>query len=50
MIAMLINDQVGILAWPSASAMSMVLLVLVLAATALLSRLTGAGRAVAVPP
>lgn len=50
MISMLINDQVGILAWPSASAMSAILLVLVLAVTAVLARLTGAGRAVAVTP
>ena len=50
MISMLINDQVGVLAWPSASAMSVVLLALVLAATALLARLTGAGRAIATAP
>ena len=50
MIAMLINDQVGVLAWPSASAMSVVLLALVLVVTAALSRLTGAGRAVAAAP
>ncbi len=45
MVSMLINDQVGLLAWPSASAMAAVLLLLVLAATALLARLTGARRA-----
>ncbi|HYZ61365.1 MAG TPA: ABC transporter permease [Acetobacteraceae bacterium] len=45
MISMLINDQVGQLAWPVASAMSAVLLVLVLLVTALLTRLTGARRA-----
>ena len=45
MVSMLINDQVGLLAWPSASAMSAVLLLLVLAVTALLARLTGARRA-----
>ena len=50
MIAMLINDQVGVLAWPSASAMSVVLLALVLVVSAALSRLTGAGRAVAAAP
>lgn len=46
MIAMLINDQVGTLAWPSASAMSAVLLALVLGVAAILARLTGARRPV----
>lgn len=41
MAAMLISDQVGQLAWPEASAMSAVLLLLVLAVTAGLSRLLG---------
>ena len=45
MMSMLINDQVGQLNWPVASAMSAVLLVLVLVVTALLGRLTGARRA-----
>ena len=39
MVSMLINDQVGLLAWPEAAAMSAMLLALVLLATALLSRL-----------
>ncbi len=47
MVSMLINDQVDQLNWPIASAMSAVLLVLVLVATALLGRLTGARRAAA---
>jgi putative spermidine/putrescine transport system permease protein len=47
MVSMLINDQVGQLAWPSASAMSAVLLVLVLLVTGGLARLTRARRAVA---
>jgi putative spermidine/putrescine transport system permease protein len=42
MVSMLINDQVGLLAWPTASAMAMVLLMLVLLVTGLLARLTGA--------
>ena len=42
MVSMLINDQVGLLAWPAASAMAAVLLVLVLLVTGLLARLTGA--------
>ena len=42
MAAVLIADQVGILAWPEASAMSAVLLALVLVVTAGLSRLLGA--------
>lgn len=42
MVSMLINDQVGLLAWPTASAMAAVLLVLVLLVTGLLARLTGA--------
>ena len=46
MISVLINDEVGLLAWPSASAMAAVLLALVLLVTAGLARLTGA-RAVA---
>ena len=46
MVSMLINDQVGLLDWPSASAMAAVLLALVLGATALLARLTGATRSV----
>lgn len=41
MAAVLISDQVGQLAWPEASAMSAVLLLLVLAVTAGLSRLLG---------
>ena len=44
MMSMLINDQVGQLNWPIASAMSAVLLVLVLVVTAVLGRLTGARR------
>ena len=42
MAAVLISDQVGQLAWPEASAMSAVLLLLVLGVTAGLSRLLGA--------
>ncbi len=42
MAAMLISDQVSNLAWPQASAMAAVLLALVLAVTAGLSRLLGA--------
>ncbi len=41
MAAVLISDQVGQLAWPEAAAMSAVLLLLVLAVTAGLSRLLG---------
>jgi putative spermidine/putrescine transport system permease protein len=47
MVSMLINDQVGHLLWPSASAMSAVLLVIVLLVTAALTRLTGAKTSVA---
>ncbi len=39
MVSMLISDQVGLLSWPVAAAMSAILLVLVLLATALLSSL-----------
>ena len=42
MAAVLISDQVSNLAWPQASAMAAVLLALVLAVTAGLSRLLGA--------
>jgi putative spermidine/putrescine transport system permease protein len=42
MIAILINDQVGVLNWPAASAMAAVLLALVLLITTVLSRLIGA--------
>lgn len=42
MISVLINDEVGLLAWPSASAMAAILLALVLLVTAALARLTGA--------
>lgn len=42
MAAVLISDEVGVLHWPEASAMSAVLLILVLAVTAGLSRLLGA--------
>lgn len=42
MISVLINDEVGLLAWPSASAMAAILLALVLLVTAGLARLTGA--------
>ena len=44
MVSMLINDQVGVLAWPSASAMSTVLLGFVLVITMGLGRLIGARR------
>ena len=44
MASILINDEVGLLQWPAASAMAAVLLALVLLATTLLSRLLGAGR------
>jgi putative spermidine/putrescine transport system permease protein len=47
MVSMLINDQVGHLAWPSAAAMAAVLLVLVLLVTGVLARLTGARTSVA---
>ncbi len=46
MISMLINDQVGLLAWPQASAMSAGLLLLVLIVTTGVSRLIG-GRPIA---
>ena len=46
MVSILINDEVGLLDWPSASAMAAVLLAVVLLATALLSRLIGAARLV----
>ena len=46
MIAVLINDQVGNLAWPSASAMSVLLLALVLGVSWGLARMTGARRMV----
>ncbi len=42
MISILINDQVGVLNWPTASAMAAVLLALVLLITTVLSRLIGA--------
>ena len=42
MISILINDEVGLLDWPTASAMAAVLLALVLLVTAGLSRLIGA--------
>jgi putative spermidine/putrescine transport system permease protein len=42
MISILINDQVGLLNWPTASAMAVVLLGLVLLITTVLSRLIGA--------
>jgi ABC-type spermidine/putrescine transport system permease subunit I len=42
MAAVLISDQVSNLAWPQASAMAAVLLLLVLAITAGLARLFGA--------
>ena len=42
MISILINDQVGVLDWPAASAMAVVLLALVLLMTTVLSRLIGA--------
>jgi putative spermidine/putrescine transport system permease protein len=42
MISILINDQVGVLNWPAASAMAAVLLGLVLLITTVLSRLIGA--------
>ena len=42
MAAVLISDEVGVLRWPEASAMSAVLLILVLGVTAGLSRLFGA--------
>jgi putative spermidine/putrescine transport system permease protein len=42
MISILINDQVGVLNWPAASAMAAVLLALVLLITTVLSRLIGA--------
>ena len=47
MMSMLINDEVGRLDWPLASAMSVVLLLVVLVVTGLLARLTGARRALA---
>ena len=47
MISILINDEVGLLDWPTASAMAAVLLALVLAVTTGLSRLIGANP---VPP
>ncbi len=43
-VSILINDQVGLLNWPQASAMSAVLLALVLLAMALLSRLVSPRR------
>lgn len=46
MVSVLINDQVGVLDWPAASAMSAVLLLLVLVVTTGLARLLG-GRRVA---
>lgn len=46
MISMLINDQVGVLDWPAASAMSAVLLALALLVTTGLGRLLGARRGV----
>lgn len=46
MVSMLINDEVGLLDWPTASAMSAVLLALVLLVTIGLGRLLGAKRGV----